>query len=305
MHGLVKQAAAEASTPRSTRQVLARRPIVPIGYAREQRVHIVYLWGGVVLPVPESGGPRAEIQAVDRVAQILSLFTADRTHLTTSGVAAALRLNRTTAHRYLTSMAAEDLITPTTDPPGYRLGGLVVRLAGLTIGERHVVALAADAMQRLAKEVGGNISLSLWSEAGPVVAAVREPPGGRIVLTFQVGAVMPFDTAQGAVFLAFARNRADAESTIMSMPEPARSITRAKVAEARRTGLATAVTEANGTCGLAAPIFDGGGICAALAIVDPISSSAATTFPYRLARLQQTAQELTVRLGGTAPTSVA
>jgi DNA-binding IclR family transcriptional regulator len=255
--------------------------------------------------MPESGGPRAEIQAVDRVAQILSLFTHGETHLTTNGVAAALGLNRTTAHRYLTSMAAEDLITPVTNPPGYRLGGLVVRLAGLTIGRRNVVALAAEAMQRLAEEVGGNISLSVWSPAGPVVAAVREPPGGHLVLTFQVGTVMPFDSAQGTVFLAFSHDRAEAEATIAAMPEPTRSITRAKVAEARRTGLATAIIEANGTCGLAAPIFDGSGICAALAIVDPISANATTAFPHRLARLQQTAQELTTRLGGTLPTSVA
>jgi DNA-binding IclR family transcriptional regulator len=258
----------------------------------------------VVSPVSESGAnPRAEIQAVDRVAQILSLFSHDRRHLTTSGVSAALKLNRTTAHRYLTSMAAEDLISATSDPPGYRLGGLVVRLGGLTLGRRRVVALADKPMASLAKEVGGNVSLSLWSPAGPVVAAVREPSAGYLVLTFQVGTVMPFDTAQGAVFLAFARNRDEAESTIMSLAEPARSITRSKVAEARRTGLATAVTEANGTCGLAAPIFDGSGICAALAIVDPISSAATSAYPHRLARLQQTAQQLSARLGGAVPAS--
>lgn len=244
---------------------------------------------------------RADIQAVDRVGQILGLFTDDTTHLTTNGVAAALGLNRTTAHRYLSSMAAEDLLQVRTDPPGYTLGSLILRIGGLAIGKSRVVAISAERMARLAEEVGTTISLSLWTPDGPVVTRVQEPQGRGVVLTFRVGTVLPLDTAQSVVFLAFGRDPEEAEEAIDTLPEPTRSITRAKVAEVRRTGLATAVSEANGTCGLAAPVFDGSGICAALAIVDTIGSISNSAFSHRLARLQKAAQDLTARLGGAAP----
>ncbi|GAA1016451.1 IclR family transcriptional regulator [Acrocarpospora pleiomorpha] len=244
---------------------------------------------------------RADIQAVDRVGQILGLFADGTTHLTTNGVALALGLNRTTAHRYLTSMAAEDLLRVSTDPPGYGLGSLILRLGGQAIGKRRVVAISAERMTRLADKVGTTISLSLWTPAGPVVARVQEPQGRGIVLTYRVGTVMPVDTAQAVVFLAFRRDAEDVEESLRSLPEPAQSITRAKVGEVRRTGLATAVSEVNGTCGLAAPIFDSTGVCAALAIVDTIGSATNSAFSHRLGHLQEAAQDLTARLGGSAP----
>lgn len=256
------------------------------------------------MPSSETGSGsagRADIQAVDRVGQILDLFGHSTSLLTTNGVAAALGLNRTTAHRYLTSMAADDLLRASADPPGYRLGSLILRLGGLAIGNRSVVTIAAERMARLADEVGTTISLSLWTSAGPVVARVQEPRGRGVVLTFRVGTVLPVDTAQAAVFLAFGRADEEQEAALAGLAEPARSITAAKVGEVRRTGLATAVNEVNGTCGLAAPIFDSTGICAALAIVDTFGSVSNSAFPFRLARLQEAAQDLTARLGGALP----
>jgi DNA-binding IclR family transcriptional regulator len=242
---------------------------------------------------------RADLQAVDRVGQILDLFSHDTTHVTTNTVASTLGLNRTTARRYLASMAAEGLLQESTTPPGYRLGSLVLRIGGLTLGTRSVVDVAAEPMARLADEVGTSISLTLWNAAGPVVARVQEPRARSIVLTYRVGTVMPFDTAQGAVFLAFGRETEQLEQALQALPEPARSITRAKVGEVRRTGLATAVVETNGTCGLAAPVFDSTGLAAALAIVDTIGSASSAAFPQRLTQLQRTARELTGRLGGS------
>jgi Transcriptional regulator len=257
------------------------------------------------VPSSENGSGRADIQAVDRVGQILDLFNHSTSVLTTNGVAAALGLNRTTAHRYLTSMAADDLLRVSTDPPGYRLGSLILRLGGLAIGNRSVVTVAAERMAKLADEVGTTISLSLWTSAGPVVARVQEPKGRGVVLTFRVGTVLPIDTAQAAVFLAFGGEHDEQEAALSALPEPAQSVTRAKVAEVRRTGLATAVNEVNGTCGLAAPIFDSTGVCAALAIVDTFGSASNSAFPFRLARLQEAAQDLTARLGGALPVPTA
>jgi DNA-binding IclR family transcriptional regulator len=259
----------------------------------------------VTSPGPQAGAAaRTDIQAVDRIGQILGLFTENRTHVTAGAVAENLGLNRTTAHRYLTSMAAEDLLEATSNPPGYRLGSLVLRLGGLTMGQDRVITIAAEAMVALADEVGTTISLGLWTSAGPVIAHVQQPQGRNLVLSFRTGTVLPYDTAQAAIFLAFRQDAEDSDRTIQSLPEPARSIARTKITEARRTGVATAVTEENGTWGIAAPIFDATGICAALAVVDTISSMSNSTFPHRLTHLQRTASELSARLGGHVPTPV-
>src|SRR5262249_32214288 len=106
-------------------------------------------------------GSRAEIQAVDRISQILGLFTDERVRLTTGSVAHALGLSRTTAHRSLNSRAAEALLEPCANPAGYRLGSRILRIGGLTIGQGHAVTVAAEAMATLAAEVGTTISLSL------------------------------------------------------------------------------------------------------------------------------------------------
>ena len=262
--------------------------------------------GGTVtsLNVEATRPARADIQAIDRVGQILSLFVDDTSIVTTNGVATTLGFNRTTAHRYLTSMAAEDLLLPCTAPAGYRLGSLVLRLGGLTIGRHRVAAIASERMARLADEIGATISLSLWTPLGPAVAAVAESQGREIVLTYKVGLVLPLDTAQGAVFLAFRRDTAESEAALATLDEPAQTITRSKVAEVRRTGLSTSVTESTGTCGLAAPIFDGSGVCAALAVVDVVSSLSSAAFPQRLALLQEAANALTTRLGGRVPATI-
>jgi DNA-binding IclR family transcriptional regulator len=251
-------------------------------------------------PSPGTEG-RADIQAVDRVGQILALFTDSTTCLTTHSVAGTLGLNRTTAHRYLTSMVAEDLLAVSTRPPGYRLGSLALRLGGLTVGHDRVGAIAAEHMSRLADELVATITLNLWTATGPVVVRVQEPQRRNVRLTFRVGTILPIDTAQAAVFLAFGRNDEEREQSIRGLPEPGRSIIRAKAAEARRTGLATAVDETNGICCLAAPVFDGTGVRAVLAVVDTISSMPDSVFPHRLARLQNAAQDLTARLGGARP----
>lgn len=253
-------------------------------------------------PGTEEGAPaRADIQAVDRIGQILGLFTDDRVRLTPNAVADALGLNRTTAHRYLSSMAAEDLLEPCANPARYRLGSRLLRLGGLTMGQDRVVTLAAEVMSALAAEVGSTISLSLWTAAGPVVTRVQEPPARNVVLTLRVGTVLPLDTAQAVLFLAFGPHTEDLAQAIEALPEPERSITTAKAGEARRTRIATAVNEDKGTWGVAAPVFDGTGICAALAIVDTITTMSDGDYPHRLARLQDTARNLTHLLGGHPP----
>lgn len=248
---------------------------------------------------------RADIQAVDRISQILGLFTDDRTRLTTNAVAESLSLSRSTAHRYLSSMTAEDLLEPCTDPAGYRLGSLILRLGGLTIGQGRIVTIAAEPMAQLATAVGTTVSLSLWTSAGPVVARVQEPPRRNVVLTVRVGTMLAADSAQAVLFLAFRQDTEGMDQAIQALPEPRRSITMAKAGEARRTQIATTIREENGTWSTAAPVFDGTGICASLAIIDTINTmSNATsnaTFPHRIGQLQDTAQNLSHRLGGHIP----
>jgi response regulator of citrate/malate metabolism len=60
----------------------------------------------------------ADIQAVARAAQILGLFSNSSAELTVSGTATRLGLNRTTVHRYCTSMVAAGLLSRADEHSG-------------------------------------------------------------------------------------------------------------------------------------------------------------------------------------------
>ena len=75
-----------------------------------------------------------DIQAVTRAAQVLALFDTKRSELTVAAVAKELGMNRTTAHRYLTSMEHAGLLVRNGN--GYEAGPLVIQVGGVVLAFR-------------------------------------------------------------------------------------------------------------------------------------------------------------------------
>lgn len=250
------------------------------------------------------GPGQADIQAVSRASRILGLFHVDRSELVTADVATELGLNRTTTHRYLTSMASIGLLGPGSRLSSYVVGPLATKLGAIATGSAAVLSVAPRHMAPLSDELGTTLVLSLWASTGPMVVHVAEPRTPDAVLTVRTGTVLSIGTAQGVVFAAFL----PAESSHLDeqreqLTPSARAEFDEEVEQVRESGLAVSVRREHGVVTVAAPVFDREGLCATVAVVGLTGSNVDAVTPERGRRIRELAALLTEQLGGHAPAS--
>ena len=234
------------------------------------------------MPMPDSeGAGGADIQAVSRARRILSLFNVERSELVTAEVAEALRLNRTTTHRYLTSMAAVGLLAPGSRHSSYVIGPLATRLGAIATCSTPVLAIAPPYLQALSDELETTVTLSLWASTGAMVVHGAEPRTAGAILTVRLGTVLPMGAAQSQVFRAWL----DADRAASAEAE-----------QVREAGYAI-VRHPEGIQVIAAPVFDAHGLCAAAGIVALSGTLTDAATPLRSRRLREMSDQLSVELG--------
>ncbi|KAA9160191.1 helix-turn-helix domain-containing protein [Amycolatopsis acidicola] len=238
----------------------------------------------------------ADIQAVSRVSQILSLFEPATPEVTAGEVAERLGLNRTTAYRYCTSLVAAGMLERSGEG-GYVPGALLLQLGAFAIGHRRVINLAPRHMRALSRGTRCSVVLSLWGLTGPVVSRVEENLSAVVVVSVRVGSHLPLDTAQSKVFLAYHADQLSMERLVANLPDQAREELRAEVERVRDVGHCSGMTTP-GVVAVAAPVFDEYGICATIAIVGPDNTLAMSDDAPELRVVVDTARELTHELGG-------
>ncbi|MFL6127385.1 IclR family transcriptional regulator [Actinophytocola sp.] len=241
-------------------------------------------------------GDQADIQAVSRVSQILSLFEPATPEVTANMVAERLDLNRTTAYRYCTSLVAAGLLERSAEG-GYVPGGLLLQLGAFAIGHRRVVNLAPRHMRALARATQTSVVLSLWGLTGPVVSRVEENASTIVVVSVRVGSHLPMDTAQSKIFLAYHADQLSMDRLMANLPGSAREELRAEVERVRTVGHCSAMSTP-GVVAVAAPVFDEYGLCATLAIVGPDNTLSMSDDAPELRVVVDTARALTLELGG-------
>jgi DNA-binding IclR family transcriptional regulator len=241
-------------------------------------------------------GDQADIQAVSRVSQILSLFDPATPEVTAGEVAERLGLNRTTAYRYCTSLVAAGLLERSAGG-GYVPGGLLLQLGAFAVGRRRVVNLAPRHMQALSRATQSSTVLSLWGLTGPVVSRVEENVSTIVIVSVRVGSHLPLDAAQSKIFLAYHVDQLSMERLMANLPSPTRDELRADVERVRAVGHCSAMSTP-GVVAVAAPVFDEYGICATLAIVGPDNTLSMSDDAPELRVVIDTARELTRELGG-------
>lgn len=213
-------------------------------------------------PAQRMNDGASDIQAVVRASQILALFRPDQPSLTVAAAALELGLNRTTTHRYFSSLASSGMLERGRDGTSFVPGRLLVQLGAFAIGRRTVVDLALAHLSRLSRETRLSCALSLWGSNGPVVTRVEEDSTSAVVVSVRVGHQLPVDSAQNQVFLAFMTDRAHADRVLDGRADLAE-----RVARTRRSGIAwTHVTESDVTAS-GAPVFGEAGICATIAVI--------------------------------------
>jgi len=241
-----------------------------------------------------ASGGTGDIQAVQRVGQLLGLFTVYRPRLSVAEAAALVGLNRSTVSRYFGSLVLAGVLERSHDDPTvYEPGPLLLQLGAVAQGQRRVLDLAPRHMRRLSRETGLTVVLSLLGTAGPVVTLVSEIGTIPILVTVRVGTTLEMDSAQGQLFLHFSRDRESFTKYWESLEPDERRAVEEKVAATAKTGMARA-SAPMGMSILAAPVFDDHDIAATIAVVGMPSDEKEVA-----AALRRAAFRITAEMGGT------
>lgn len=241
-----------------------------------------------------SGGT-GDIQAVQRVGQLLALFTVNRPRLTVAEAASLVGLNRSTVSRYFGSLVLAGVLARSRgEQAAYEPGPLLLQLGAVAHGQRRVLDLAPIHMRRLAHETGLTTVLSLRGSAGPVVSLVSEVGTSPILVTVRVGTTLGMDSAQGHLFLRFSKDHEAIASYWEGLDPVKRRRVEADVDAVGARGLARALAPMGGLGILAAPVFDDHDVAATIAVVGVEPEGPEITTALRRAAFRVTAE-----MGGT------
>jgi IclR family pca regulon transcriptional regulator len=205
-------------------------------------------------------------QSLERGLAVLALFKSGKPLMGVSEIGRALDLSRSTAHRYVATLASLGYLQQDRESKRYRLGPRVLDLGFSAINSMDVREISAPHLQQLSDETGHTVNLSIL-DGGDIVYIERcraSRPGQReIDLNLHIGARLPaYCTAMGKAMLAFLpedRLAAILEEVELTERGP-NTITdeaafRAELAGIRKSGIAVNDEElAYGLRSIAAPI---------------------------------------------------
>lgn len=216
-----------------------------------------------------AAGGTGDIQVVRRVADIVELFSLETPRMTVAEAAERLGLNRTTVHRYVSSLIkVEILARDSAEPAAFVPGRLLLSLAAVARGRQRILAIAPRHLDALAQHTGLTSVLSLWGSTGPVVFHVSEPHQEGILVTVRVGTRLGIESAQTRLFLALMRDRETASSWWRAYGAPvADDNLREDIRLGRETGLCrVAIPRIDGEV-MARAVFDPEGMVASIAVI--------------------------------------
>lgn len=236
-----------------------------------------------------------DIQAVARVCRILQLLSSQPS-MTPADVVSEVGLQRTTAHRYLTSLVREGFLTRDTQN-AYVAGPALLQVGVATVGSSPTDD-AAPYMQRLAQDVHQTVVLSLWGGDRPIVSRVAEDESRLVHISVRVGSSLPLDAAQAQVFLAYLPDRAAVDQVLNRLPLPARRDLEGQIARTLHNGFAVNSRVVDGVRVVAAPVFGRDGtVEATVAIVGTTSGIPDTAESAPVQALLETAARISKRRG--------
>jgi IclR family pca regulon transcriptional regulator len=168
---------------------------------------------GAVEASPVSGGNGKEkpdpgfSQSIQRGLAILSSFKPTRPLLGVSELAREVGLGRSTAHRYVATLAALGYLEQ--DPPSrkYRLGPKVIDLGFSAINSMELRSISQPYLQRLSNDTGYTANMAILDDTDIIyIERCRSSKKGpsEVELDLHVGSRLPaYCTSMGKVLLAY------------------------------------------------------------------------------------------------------
>jgi len=215
------------------------------------------------------------LKSVKRAIDILSLFTSGESEIGISQIASELGMNKSTVARVIYSLEHQGMLAKSTSSRKYRLGGMVLELAGALIAKMDLRSIALPYMRELHNKTNETISIYVLEHDYRVcIERIESSLGARHVIT--IGDRGPLHAgASGKILLAFLpRERRDellAELRLVSFTP--HTITdkeklRRELEEIRHRGVAVSIEERFELCAsVSAPIRNYmGDVVAALSV---------------------------------------
>src|SRR3954449_10493132 len=146
-------------------------------------------------------------QSLERGLAVLALFKAGQPLMGVSEIGRALDLSRSTAHRYVSTLAALGYLRQDRETKRYRLGPRVLDLGFSAINSMDVREISAPHLQQLSDETGHTVNMAIL-DGTDVVYIERcrsaRPGQSEIDLNLHVGSRLPaYCTAMGKAILAY------------------------------------------------------------------------------------------------------
>jgi IclR family pca regulon transcriptional regulator len=152
-------------------------------------------------------GSTGTSQSLERGLAILSSFHSDRPLLGVSELSRDLDLSRSTAHRYVSTLAKLGYLQQDPESKRYRLGPKVLDLGFSALNSMDLLEISAPYLRRLSDETQRTVNLAILDGIDVVyIERYRTPQQGQreIDLNLHVGARLPaYCTAMGKAILAF------------------------------------------------------------------------------------------------------
>jgi IclR family pca regulon transcriptional regulator len=250
-------------------------------------------------------------QSLERGLAILSAFKPERPLLGSSELAREIGLSRSTAHRYVASLAHLGYLQQDPVTRKYRLGPGVLDLGFSAINSMEIREISAPHLQQLSDETGHTVNMAILDGADIVyVERCRSSRAGQrdIDLNLHVGSRLPaYCTSMGKVLLAYLPEdeRAALLAGIELSPRGPNTLTgleslQSELARARADGLAINNEElAYGLRSIAVPVRSRTGEAAAA--INLAAHRSMVSMEDLIARLspalRRTADEISARIG--------
>jgi IclR family transcriptional regulator, pca regulon regulatory protein len=250
-------------------------------------------------------------QSLERGLAILSAFKPGRPLLGSSELAREIGLSRSTAHRYVASLAMLGYLQQDPLTRKYRLGPRVLDLGFSAINSMEIREISAPYLQQLSDETGHTVNMAILDDSDIVyVERCRSSRQGQrdIDLNLHVGSRLPaYCTSMGKVLLAFLPDDEQAEliERIELSPRGPNTLTArrallSELARVREAGLAINNEElAYGLRSIAAPVRSRSGeVAAAINLAAHRSMVSMEDLVARLSpAVKRTAEHISERIG--------
>ena len=216
-------------------------------------------------PTPAPDRERRGIQAIEAGGQLLLALGAQGHPVPLKQLARATNMAPGKAHPYLVSLSKLGLVAREASTGHYLLGPTAMQLGLVTLRAVNPVREATPFAERLARETGHSVALSVWGSQGPTVVLLFDAVY-PLHTNIHAGTVMSLaGTATGRLFAAYLPARLLEESLRddgrrlgpdLAPPVEARAL-RGLLRQVRQHGLSRSVdSPTSGVCSFAAPVFD-------------------------------------------------